>query len=125
MKTILLVLACVVCNSVAQLCLRAGASSQGSELARDPWSLAGWSSVLLAPPVLGGLALWTLSTLLWLYVLSHASLVLAYGLYGLNFVLVPLLAHWRLAEPISGTQLLGMVLVATGVGLTVVGRGPA
>jgi drug/metabolite transporter (DMT)-like permease len=58
-------------------------------------------------------------------VLSHTSLVLAYGLCGLNFVLVPLLAHWRLAEPISGAQIAGMALIAAGVGLTVAGRGPA
>ena len=122
MKTILMVLACVLCNSLAQLALRQGAAAQGSGIVANPLSPAAWGSVLFCPPVVAGLALWTLSTLLWIYVLSGSGLILAYGLYGLNYVLVPLLAHWRLAEPISGLQAAGMALIALGVGCTVAGR---
>ena len=125
MKTIGMVLACVACNSVAQIALRQGASTHGRSLGSDPGSVAAWTQVLLSPPVLLGLLLWTISTLLWIYVLSHTGLMLAYGLYGLNYLLVPLLAHWRFSEPISPLQATGMALIALGVGCTVAGRGPA
>jgi len=125
MRTVALVLVCVLCNSLAQIALREGASSRGSGLTTDPWSAAAWAQVLSSPPLLAGLLLWTISTLLWIYVLSHTGLVLAYGLYGLNYVLVPLAAHWRFSEPISPLQATGMALIALGVGCTVAARGHA
>lgn len=115
-------LLCVVFNTMAQLALRIGAKSHGSRFAEEATSLGLWWEVLTSRPVLFGLALWVVSTLLWLYVLSQNSLVLAYGLYGLNYVMVPLMAHWRLCEPISGLQVVGMSLIALGVGCTVAGR---
>ena len=124
MKTVGMVLACVVCNSVAQIALRQGASTNGASLSSDPGSLTAWAQVMFSPPVLLGLLLWTISTLLWIYVLSHTGLMLAYGLYGLNYILVPLLAHLRFSEPISPLQGGGMALIALGVGCTVAGRGP-
>ncbi len=115
-------LLCVVLNTTAQLALRIGARSHGSRFADDASNLGLWLEVLTSRPVLFGLALWIVSTLLWIYILSQSSLVLAYGLYGLNYVMVPLMAHWRLSEPISGLQVLGMSLIALGVGCTVAGR---
>ncbi len=122
MRTVLLVLLCVLLNAVAQLALKAGASTQKSALSVEAGDLQAWSTMLTSKPVLLGIALWTLSTLVWLYVLSQNSLVFAYGLYGLNYLLVPLLAHWRLSEPLSGLQIVGMGLIALGVGCTVAGR---
>ncbi len=122
MRTILLVLLCVFLNATAQLALKAGASTQSSALSVEAGNLQAWTAMLTSRPVLLGIALWTFSTLVWLYVLSQNSLVLAYGLYGLNYLLVPLLAHWRLSEPLSGLQIVGMGLIALGVGCTVVGR---
>lgn len=125
MRTVGLVLACVLCNSLAQIALREGASTRGAGLASNPWSAGAWAQVLGSPPLLAGLLLWTISTLIWIYVLSQTGLVLAYGLYGLNYVLVPLAAHWRFSEPISPLQAVGMALIALGVGCTVAARGPA
>ena len=122
MRTILLVLLCVFLNATAQLALKAGASTQSSALSVEAGNLQAWTAMLTSRPVLLGIALWTFSTLVWLYVLSQNSLILAYGLYGLNYLLVPLLAHWRLSEPLSGLQIVGMGLIALGVGCTVVGR---
>lgn len=122
MRTVLLVLLCVLLNAVAQLALKAGASTQSSALSVEAGNLQAWSAMLTSKPVLLGIVLWTLSTLVWLYVLSQNSLVFAYGLYGLNYLLVPLLAHWRLSEPLSGLQIVGMGLIALGVGCTVAGR---
>ena len=122
MRTVLLVLLCVLLNAVAQLALKAGASTQKSALSVEAGDLQAWSTMLTSKPVLLGIVLWTLSTLVWLYVLSQNSLVFAYGLYGHNYLLVPLLAHWRLSEPLSGLQIVGMGLIALGVGCTVAGR---
>lgn len=123
MRTVILVLACVFCNTLAQLALKHGASGRGSGISENAWSLHAWAQVLLSPAILLGLALWTVSTLLWIYVLARSGLALAYGLYGLNYLLVPLAAHWRFAEPLSGWQVAGMALIALGVGCTVAGAG--
>lgn len=121
MKIVCSVLLCVSCNSVAQLLMRLGASRKGEALSHEVGSFSTWAAVIGSPSVLVGLGLWVISTLVWLYVLTQANLAFAYGLYGLNYVLVPLLAYFILKEPLSFMQVLGMGLTALGVGLTVAG----
>jgi len=54
----------------------------------------------LSPAMLAALAVSTLATILWVWVLRSASLAVVYPLYALTFVVVPLL-EWLLA----GTRL--------------------
>lgn len=122
MKSAGLVLLCVLLNSVAQLCLKIGAAGPGQALSRSSGSVRVWLEVLTSGPLLAGIALWIVSTLLWILVLSQSRLSVAYGLYGLNYLLIPWLCHWKLGEPISSLQMSGMGLVALGVGCIVAGR---
>lgn len=123
MKILALVLACVCCNVMAQMFLKLGASSpSGKLLQSQATSLPVWSSVLTSWPILAGIALWTVSTLLWLYVLTGTELSYAYALYGLNYVATPLLASWYFKESLNGFQYTGIALITLGVGLTVGGR---
>ncbi len=73
-----------------------------------------WSG-LLSPPVLAGLTCYALSTLFWLQALARVPLALAYPLLSLNFVTVPLLAHFLLREPLSPGQVAGSALIIAGV----------
>lgn len=72
-------------------------------------------AALASPFVLAGLAAYALSTLLWLQALARLPLSLAYPFLSLNFLLVPLAAHFLLREPLSPPQLAGCLLVVAGL----------
>ena len=123
MKLLTLVLTCVCCNASAQLLLKMGVSGPAGRALRDQATdLGGWWGVLSAWPTLTGVGLWVISTLLWVYILAGSELSYAYALYGLNYVVTPLLASWYFKESLNGLQYGGIALITLGVGLTVVGR---
>ena len=117
-----IVLACVFCNVTAQILLKVGAGTSGVQLYQTPTEPAHWWTTLSSWPLLAGIALWTTSTLLWIYVLSGHELTFAYALYGLNYVLTPLAANVVFHETLKPVQVAGVALIALGVGLTVIGR---
>jgi drug/metabolite transporter (DMT)-like permease len=123
MKVPALVMACVICNACAQLLLKFGASGPAGELLKEEVSnLGAWLDVLTGLPILTGIGLWTVSTLLWIYILAGSELSYAYALYGLNYVVTPLLASWFFRESLNSLQYIGVALITLGVGLTVTGR---
>jgi drug/metabolite transporter (DMT)-like permease len=77
---------------------------------------------LLNGYILGGIAAWVVSTILWIVVLSRAPLSYVYLLGSLNYIAVPLLSGWLFAEPISRAQLLGMLVIGAGVLIVLTGR---
>jgi drug/metabolite transporter (DMT)-like permease len=126
-KTLALALTSVAASAAGQLLLAAGAraprgapgaAGAGPQAERA----AAWLWLLLDHRVLGGLACWTASTLLWLLVLQRERLSFAYTLTSLNYVLVPLAARFVLGERLGGIRMVGMALIALGVGVTVAGR---
>lgn len=120
MRTLALVALCVLLSVGGQVCLKRGAS--GQQLAEDPLALAAWWSVLSNPVVVMGLTLWTLSAVFWIYVLAQTDLSLAYTLYGMTYLLTPLMGIWLFAEKMGPVRLAGVGLVAVGVMVTLAGR---
>jgi len=118
-KLLGLIATCIVCNGAGQLLLRLGASTTAPVTAATMWDARGWLALLVHWPVALGIALWALSTLLWLVVLGHAKLSYAYPLGSLNYVLVPVAAAWLLGETLPGVRVLGMVCILVGVLLVV------
>lgn len=119
MRTILLVLVCVCCNVMAQLLLRTGASENGQGILSNVLDLKAWASVLGSLPVLGGIALWTVSTLAWIYLLAQVELSYAFALYSLNYLFTPLAARWYLQESMNSLQMVGMAIITLGVGVSI------
>lgn len=120
-KLLTLIGACVGCNGAGQLLLRLGAATSAPLTTATLWDGRSWIALLVHWPVALGLALWTVSTLLWLVVLGHAELSYAYLLGAANYVLVPLAATCLLGETLSGARILGMVCILCGVALVVWG----
>ncbi len=116
MRPVLLVLVCVVLSVGGQFCLRLGAQNKEIDSARS------WAVAFLDPSILFGLLLWTVSTAIWLLVLSQVQLSFAYTLYGLTYVLTPLIAVTFLGEQMGGWRLAGMLTVTAGVMMTLWGR---
>jgi drug/metabolite transporter (DMT)-like permease len=65
--------------------------------------------------LIGGVFLLGMSTLLWIWVLRTLSLSIAYPFMAMAFILVPLLAHFLLQEPIGWRNLAGGALIVIGV----------
>lgn len=65
--------------------------------------------------LIAGALLLGMSTLLWIWVLRTLSLSVAYPFMALAFIIVPLLGHFLLHEPIGWRSLVGGLLIVAGV----------
>jgi len=69
--------------------------------------------------VAGGLVLYAIGTVLWVYALSKANLMLAYPFTVLTFVLVYIAAYFIFGERITATGITGVILILCGMLLIV------
>ena len=106
---IVLILFSVTLAAVAQLALKHGMNLVNDELAPQTFSLNGDSLrvVVGQPYVWGGLFLFGLSALVWLVVLSRASLSFAYPFAALTYVLILLFDQFVLDEHVPGLRWAG------------------
>jgi drug/metabolite transporter (DMT)-like permease len=109
MKTIewVLTLSCVVGISSGQLLFKRAAQDWPS-----PFSVLGFAQntwLLLA------LAIYGVATIGWIYVLRTAPLHLAYPVFALAFILVPLMSTWFMGEQMHWHQWLGGAIIVVGV----------
>lgn len=110
---ILLILASVSTNALAQLLLR-WAARQGLAPAGG-WTVAAFVELLFRPGITGGLACYALSLVIWVTVLSRTEVSFAYPFLGIGFVLVTLVSALLLGEAVSVQRIAGTALIALGV----------
>lgn len=77
----------------------------------------GWQRLVTSPFVWGGLVIYALATLLWLYVLSRLPLSVAYPVQALAYVLSLAAARLLLGEAVPALSWVGGLLILLGVGL--------
>jgi drug/metabolite transporter (DMT)-like permease len=114
---IAMILLSVGLAAVAQLALKHGMNRVNDALAPATFSLDGPSLKALVgqPFVWGGLALFGLSALVWLVVLSRASLSFAYPFAALTYVLILLFDHFALNEDVPALRWGGVAFIAVGI----------
>jgi drug/metabolite transporter (DMT)-like permease len=114
---ITMILLSVGLAAVAQLALKTGMNDVNAELAPATFSLNARSlRVLVAQPfVWGGLALFGISALVWLVVLSRASLSFAYPFAALTYVTILLFDHFVLDEQVPALRWGGVACIALGI----------
>ena len=114
---IAMILLSVALAAVAQLTLKAGMNHVNDELAPATFSLSGRSlRVLVGQPfVWGGLFLFGVSALVWLVVLSRASLSFAYPFAALTYVSILLFDHFVLNEQVPALRWAGVACIALGI----------
>ena len=122
MRTLIALALYVLSAGGGQLCLRIGSKSAGSGVAADAFAVGAWTRMLTNPWVVGGLALWVVSTLVWLSVLAKSELSYAYGVGAATYVVVPVLAHLLFRESLPPLRIAGLVLVSLGIACILVGR---
>jgi drug/metabolite transporter (DMT)-like permease len=114
---IALILFSVTLAAVAQLTLKHGMNLVNDQLAPDVFSLNGssLSVVIRQPHVWSGLFLFGLSALVWLLVLSRASLSFAYPFAALTYVLILLFDQFVLDETVPPLRWAGVAFIGIGI----------
>ena len=110
---ILLTMGCVAAISSGQLLFKKAAQTI------DP--SAGWIVSVLNGWLVSALLLYGGATLLWIYILRTAPLALAYPLFALGFLIVPVLSWMLLGEPLRPMTLAGGAIILVGVVIAVRG----
>ncbi len=115
-QTYFLILFSVASSAAAQLLLKIGMSQNAAPAAHSAGSILA-SLVLIAQNVwvVGGLALYFFSALVWLKVLAKVELSFAYPFVGLGFVMTMLLGKFVLDENVSLQRLAGTLCVVLGI----------
>jgi len=117
MKLIAMILLSVGLAAVAQLALKHGMNVVNDRLAPARFGLdaASLRAVVLQPFVWGGLALFGISAIVWLAVLSRASLSFAYPFASLTYVLILLFDAFVLDETVPPLRWAGVACIAFGI----------
>ncbi|MBD3184945.1 EamA family transporter [Candidatus Poribacteria bacterium] len=120
MKDMLLIILSVSLASVAQMLLKLGMMKVGkvSSLSSAPSMLI---SALINPLVISGLAVFGVSALSWLVVLSRVKLSIAYPMVSLGYVAVVLFSWLIFKETIRPVTIIGCIFV--GIGVFLISRG--
>jgi multidrug transporter EmrE-like cation transporter len=115
--TFSLVLAGVLLNAAAQLLLKAGTNRVG-EFAFTLASLVPVGSKLaLNPFILGGLACYVVSVVIWILALSRVPVSVAYPMLSIGYI-VNAVAAWTLfGESLGAQKLVGIGFIVIGVWL--------
>jgi drug/metabolite transporter (DMT)-like permease len=114
---IVLIVLSVAVAAVAQLTLKAGMNHVNDALASREFGLNGESAraLVVQPLVWAGLVLFGLSALVWLVVLSRASLSFAYPFASITYVLILVFDHFVLDEPVPAARWGGVLAIAIGI----------
>jgi drug/metabolite transporter (DMT)-like permease len=112
-RWLLLTVLCVALLSVGQMLFKAAAG----QWRVDGWGWSTWQS-LLSLPMLSALAIYGATTILWVFILRQLPLSVAYPLYALSFLFVPLLGHWVIGEPLTVRTLVGGAIIIAGIAVT-------
>ena len=114
MKDIFLIVYSVLLAALGQLLLKQGMIKVGrvSSLTRVPSMLL---AALLNPIVVAGLAVFGISALSWLVVLSRVKLSVAYPMVSLGYVAVVFFSWLIFKESVKPITILGCLTIAFGV----------
>ncbi len=121
---IAMILLSVGLAAVAQLALKTGMNGVNDEIAPEVFSINGPSlrALVAQPFVWGGLLLFGLSAIVWLAVLSRASLSFAYPFAALTYVMILLFDHFVLEEQVPAARWAGVAFI--GAGIILISRTP-
>ncbi len=77
--------------------------------------VSAYVKMFLSPWVVGGLSLYIIGVVFWLYVLSKLDLSYAYPFLALTYVLIALSSSWFLNEHISAIRWIGIAIICIGI----------
>jgi multidrug transporter EmrE-like cation transporter len=111
----LLVLAGVLLNAVAQLLLKAGANTVGHFEFTAANAIPVGVKLAMQPPIVGGLACYVVSVVVWVMALSRVEVSIAYPMLSLGYVVNAIAAHYLFGEAVSPMRVAGIFVIILGV----------
>jgi len=105
----------VLLNAAAQLLLKAGTNSVGVfEFSRDNLVPVGWR-LATEPHIVGGLACYVISVVVWVMALSRVEVSVAYPLLSIGYVVNAIAAWYLFGEAVTPMRLAGIGIIIVGV----------
>jgi multidrug transporter EmrE-like cation transporter len=105
----------VLLNALAQLLLKAGTRSVGAiHLNADNWFSTGLQ-LATQLPIIGGLACYVISVVVWIIALSRVDVTIAYPLLSIGYIVNAIGAWYFLGEALSAQRLLAIAVIIVGV----------
>ena len=110
-----LIITGVLLNACAQLLLKAGVKASGQiELSIDHlWRAA--QALAFEPHILGGLACYVASVVVWILALSRVEVSIAYPMLSVGYIVTAVAAWYLFGENLSTTRIAGIVVIIVGV----------
>ena len=110
-----LVLTGVLLNAFAQLLLKAGTNVVGHfEFQLDNLIPIGMK-IAFQPYILGGMACYAVSLMVWIMALSRVPVSIAYPMLSIGYVVNAVVAYFWFGEPLVAQKLLGLGFIVIGV----------
>ena len=110
-----LVLTGVLLNACAQLLLKAGTNAVGhfEFSGREIFSVA--PKLLFEPHIMGGLACYAISVVVWIGALSRTPVSIAYPMLSIGYIVNAVAAWYLFSEALTPARLVGITLIIIGV----------
>ena len=110
-----LILTGVLLNAAAQLLLKAGTNAIGHFEFHLENILPIGMKVAFQPFIMGGMACYAVSLVIWIMALSRVPVSLAYPMLSIGYVVNAAVAYYWLGEALSLQKLLGIGCIIIGV----------
>jgi drug/metabolite transporter (DMT)-like permease len=110
-----LILASVLLAALAQLTLKHGMNQVTADSGTATLKLASLKSMASNVFVVGGLVIFAVSAVIWLMVLSRASLSFAYPFASLSYLVIVLADRFVLGESVPPLRWVGVFLIMAGI----------
>jgi drug/metabolite transporter (DMT)-like permease len=116
LSTFAFIISGVLLNACAQVLLKAGTNALGGaiHLTMSNW-FETFIRVITQLPILGGLACYALSLVVWIMGLSRTDVTIAYPMLSLGYVVAAAGAWLFLGETVSPQRLLAIAVIMLGV----------
>jgi multidrug transporter EmrE-like cation transporter len=110
-----LVLVGVLLNAAAQLLLKAGTNAVGSfEFSMANALPVGWK-LATQPSIVGGLACYVVSVVVWIMALSRTEVSIAYPMLSIGYVINAVAAWYLFGEAVGAQRMVGIGVIIVGV----------
>jgi len=110
-----LVLAGVLLNAVAQLLLKAGTNAVGHFEFSAANALPVGLRLALEPHIVGGIACYVVSVVVWIMALSRVEVSIAYPMLSIGYVVNAVAAYFLFGEAVTPLRLAGIAVIILGV----------
>lgn len=110
-----LLMAGVLLNAAAQLLLKAGVNSVGLfEFSRSNLLPVGWK-LATEPHIVGGLACYVISVVVWIMALSRVEVSVAYPMLSVGYIVNAVAAWYLFGEALGPMRMAGIGVIILGV----------